>query len=87
MMTFLSTGILLFDFFIILGAAVLAIYVYFLNSYQYWKNRGVVYLEPKFPYGKCNNAVFFVFIKSVFREQSKFDSEISYICWRGQEMV
>lgn len=46
---------ILFGFFILLGAAVLAIYVYFVNSYQYWKNRGVGYLEPKFPYGKCSN--------------------------------
>ncbi|KAJ8941639.1 hypothetical protein NQ318_010665 [Aromia moschata] len=29
----------------------IAIFVYLKNSYNYWKNRGLDYLEPEFGYG------------------------------------
>lgn len=53
----ISTGFLLFDLLFVLAGAFLAFYVYYKHSYQYWKKRGVPYLEPKFPCG--NNDFFF----------------------------
>nr|ALD15918.1 cytochrome P450 [Dendroctonus armandi] len=50
-MAIVSSGFILFDFCLILGAVFLAVLVYFKHSYRYWKAKGVPYLEPTFPIG------------------------------------
>lgn len=37
--------------------AFLALYAYFKYSYSYWKNKGVMYLEPSFPFGNIGDAI------------------------------
>ena len=58
------TGFIFFDLIFLLCTVFLAIYVYFINAYKYWKEKGVPYLEPKFPLGKyiINITIIFYFI-------------------------
>nr|AEL88549.1 cytochrome P450 CYP6DG1v1 [Dendroctonus rhizophagus] len=56
-MAVVSTGFIVFDLCLIIGAAFLAALVYFKHSYRYWKVKRVPYLEPTFPLG--NDEYFF----------------------------
>ncbi|KAH1009762.1 hypothetical protein HUJ04_002071 [Dendroctonus ponderosae] len=56
-MAVVSTGFIIFDLCLIVGAAFLAVLIYFKHSYRYWKVKRVPYLEPTFPLG--NDEYFF----------------------------
>ncbi|CAG9764242.1 unnamed protein product [Ceutorhynchus assimilis] len=68
MAVIISTGFILFDFFLIFLAAFIGIFVHYKHSYQYWKKKEVPYLEPTFPYG--NNLYLFP-LASTFAGESK----------------